>query len=99
MVAWPLTKISSWRVATIAFIKFASKEAIPRAILFAFREWPLAVAGGLWARPLPRNQSCNGLVVRRAARYAGAKARSRITCAAADGLGARAFDWDRCRSC
>ena len=87
--------------ATITgFIKFASKEAIPRAIPFVFRERPLAVVGGLWAGYFSRNQSCHGLAVRRGAWVAGAKAHSRVPRAAADGAGACAFHWDhhRCGS-
>src|ERR1043166_1743624 len=97
MVAWPLAKISSWRVATIAFIKFASKEAIPRATPFAFREWALALAGSFWARSFSRNQSCHGMAFCRGAGVAGAEACRRIPCAAADGGGPRALDWDHHR--
>jgi hypothetical protein len=65
-----------WKATTTAFIKSASKEAIPRAIPFAFRERALAVARGLWARHVSRHQSCHGMAVCRRARIAGAKARS-----------------------
>src|SRR5436190_1460200 len=47
--ASPLTKTFSWKATITGFIKFASKEAIPRAIPIVFRERPLAVAGGLWS--------------------------------------------------
>src|SRR6266567_8587520 len=99
--ASPLTKIFSWKATITGFIKFASKEAIPRAIPSAFRERPLAVAGGLWAGYFSRNQSCHGLAVCRGAGIAGAKADSRVQRASADGAGARAFDCDhhRCGSC
>src|SRR6266568_3646190 len=93
MAASHLTKSSSWKAVTTECIKFASKEAIPRAIHFVFRERPLAVAGGLWARSFSRDQSCHGMVVRCGAGVAGAKACSRISCAAADGAGACVFDW------
>src|SRR4029453_4267831 len=94
------TKISLSRATITGFIKFASKEAIPRAIPFVFRERPLAVAGGLWAWHFSRNQSCHGLAVRRGAWIAGAKTDSRVPLAGADGAGACAFDWDhhRCGS-
>src|SRR2546423_1936273 len=96
-VASPLTKTFSWKATITGFIKFASKEAIPRAIPIVFRERPLAVAGGLWAGYFSRNQSCHGLAVRRGPWIAGAKARGRIRCAAADRAGARAFDWNHHR--
>ena len=85
------------RATITGFIKFASKEAIPRAIPSAFRERPLAVVGGLWAGYFSRNQSCHGLAVRRGPWIAGAKADSRVPRAAADGAGARAFHWDHHR--
>src|ERR1041385_5807552 len=99
MVAWRLTKISSWRAATTEFIKFASKEAIPRATPFAFREGPLAMAGGLWTRHFSRDQSSDGMAVCRCTGIAGAEARSRISCAAADGARTRVVDWDHHRHC
>src|SRR4030095_6613860 len=89
-----LTKTFSWKATITGFIKFASKEAIPRVIPSAFRERALAVAGGLWAGYFSRNQSCHGLVVCRGAWIAGAKADSRVPRAATDGAGARAFHWD-----
>src|SRR5438045_9045942 len=97
MAASRLTKIFSSKATITEFITFASKEAIPRAILFVFRERPLAVAGGLWAGHVSRNQSRDGMVICRGARVAGAKARCRIPCAAADRAGARAFDWNHHR--
>src|SRR5438046_10689955 len=98
--ASPLTKTFSWKVTITGFIKFASKEAIPRAIPIVFRERRLAVVGGLRAGYFSRNQSCHGLAVRRGAWIAGAKARSRVPRAAARGAGARAFhrDHHRCGS-
>src|SRR5882762_9178134 len=98
--ASPLTKTFSWKVTITGFIKFASKEAIPRAIPIVFRERPLAVVGGLWAGYFSRNQSCHGMVVRRRPWIAGAKTDSRFPRAAADGAGARAVYWDhhRCGS-
>src|SRR3954454_15367124 len=92
--ASPLTETFSWRVTTTAFIKSASKEAIPRAIPSAFRERALAVARGLRARHVSRHQSCHGLAVCRCAWIAGAKASSCVPRAAADGAWARAFHWD-----
>src|SRR6266540_4312871 len=97
MAASPLTKPFSWRAATTEFIKFASKEAIPQAIHFVFREWPLAVAGGLWARTFSRDQSSDGLVICRCARVAGAETRSSASCAAADRAGARSVHRDHHR--
>src|SRR5436309_12323259 len=97
MAASPLTKTFSWKATITGFIKFASKEAIPRAIPIVFRERLLAVAGGLWAGQFSRNQSCHGMVVRRGAWIAGAKADSRVPRAAAHGAGARAFHWDHRR--
>src|SRR6266508_2903811 len=85
-----LTKTFSWKATTTGFIKFASKEAIPRAIPSAFRERALAVAGGLWAWHFSRDQPGHGMVVRRGAWIAGAKTNSRVSRAAADGAGARA---------
>src|SRR5437870_13651989 len=92
MAAWSLIKTFSSKATITGFIKFASKEAIPRAILFVFRERPLAVAGGLWAGHVSRNQPRHGLVVRRSPRVAGSKARGRVPRAAADCAGARAVD-------
>src|SRR2546428_2352200 len=86
--ASPLTKTFSWKVTITGFIKFASKEAIPRAIPIVFRERPLAVAGGLWAGYFSRNQSCHGLAVRCGSWIAGAKTDSRFPRAAAHGAGA-----------
>src|SRR5437667_6286088 len=96
-----LTKTFSWKAAITEFIKFASKEAIARPIPFVFRERPLAVAGGLWARSFSRDQSCHGMVVRCGVGVAGANARSRIPCVAADGARACAFNRDhrRRRAC
>src|SRR6266516_271259 len=85
-----LTKTSSWKAAITEFIKFASKGAIP----FVFRERALAVAGGLWAGSLSRDQSRNGMVICRRPRAAGTETRSRIPCAAANGAGARAIYCD-----
>src|SRR3954462_4720199 len=98
--ASPLTETFSWRVTITAFIKSASKEAIPRAIPSAFRERALAVARGLRARHVSRRQSCDGLAVCRCAWIAGAKASSCVPRAAAHRAWARAFDWDHhsCRS-
>src|SRR6266480_3311401 len=90
-VASPLTKTFFWKATITGFIKFASKEAIPRVIPIVFRERPLAVAGGLWAWYFSRNQSCNGLAVRRGPWIAGAKMDSRFPHAAAHGAGARAI--------
>src|SRR6266516_2451420 len=89
-----LTKTSSWKAAITEFIKFASKGAIPRAIPFVFRERALAVAGGLWAGSLSRDQSRNGMGIGRRPRAAGTETRSRIPCAAANGAGARAIYCD-----
>src|SRR5204863_736559 len=97
MAASPWTKTSSWKAATIAFIKFAWREAIPRAIPIVFRERALAVACGLWARHLSRDQSCHGMAVRRGAWIAGAKAGSGVPRVAAHGAGARVFHWDHYR--
>src|SRR5437667_6096931 len=97
MAASPLTRTFSSKATITGFIKSASKEAIPRAIPIVFRERPLAVVGGLWAGYFSRNQSCHGLAVRRGPWIAGAKARGRIRCAAADRTGARAFDWNHHR--
>src|SRR5438874_5193662 len=91
--ASPLTKTFSWKVTITGFIKFASKEAIPRAIPIVFRERPLAVAGGLWVGYFSRNQSSHGMAVCRRAWVAGAKARGGISRAAAHGAWARALDW------
>jgi hypothetical protein len=55
MAASRLTRIFSSKATITGFIKFASKEAIPRAILFVFRERPLALAGGLWAGHVSRS--------------------------------------------
>src|SRR5437762_3749324 len=95
--ASPWTKTFSWKATTIAFIKFASKEAIPQAIPSAFRERALAVARGLWARYFSRGQSCHGMAVRRGAWIAGAKARSGVPRVASNGAGARPFYWDHHR--
>src|SRR5438067_10965039 len=95
--ASPWTKTFSWKATTIASIKFASKEAIPRAIPIVFRQRALAVARGLWARYFSRGQSCHGLSVRRGAWIAGTKARSGVPRAAANGAGARVFHWDHHR--
>src|SRR5262249_8421714 len=95
--AWRLTKTFSWRATTIGFIKFALKEAIPRAIPFVFRERALAVAGGLWVGHCSRDQSCHGMAVRRRPRAAGTETRSGAPRAAADGIGACAFDRDHHR--
>src|SRR5438132_1185206 len=46
--ASPLTKTFSWKVTITGCIKFASKEAIPRAIPSVFRARARAVVGGLW---------------------------------------------------
>src|SRR5437016_5098291 len=94
MAASRLTRTFSSKARITGFIKFASKEAIPRASLFVFRERPLAVAGGLWAGHVSWNQSRDGMAICRGAGVAGAKARGRIACAAADRAGARAFDWN-----
>src|SRR6266568_9328224 len=94
MAASRLTRSFFSKATITGFIKFASKEAIPRAILFVFRERPLAVAGGLWVGHGSWNQSRDGMAICRGARVAGAKARGRIACAAADRAGARAFDWN-----
>src|SRR5207249_5070846 len=88
-VASPLTKTFSWKATITGFIKFASKEAIPRAIPIVFRERPLAVAGGLWAGHFSRDQSGHGLAVRRGSWIAGAKTDSRVPRAASDGAWAR----------
>src|SRR6266404_9225071 len=90
MAALHLTKTFSWKATTTGFIKFASKEAIPRAIPSAFRERPLAVVGGLWAGYFSRHQSCHGMAVRRGAWIAGTETCSCFPRAAADGAGARA---------
>src|SRR5436309_5670437 len=82
-----LTKTFSWKAAITEFIKFASKEAIPRAIPFVFREGALAVAGGLWAGRFSWDQSCHGMVVCCGARIAGTEARSSAPRAAANRLG------------
>src|SRR6476661_6224436 len=95
--ASPLTKTFSWKATITGFIKFASKEAIPRAIPIVFRERPLAVVSGLWAGCFSRNQSCHGLVVRRGPWIAGAKTDSGFPRTAADGAGACAFHWDHHR--
>src|SRR5438093_13663940 len=92
MAAWSLIKTFSSKATITGFIKFASKEAIPRAILFVFRERALAVAGGLWAGHVSRNQSRDGMAICRGARVAGARARGHIRCAAADRAGARGFE-------
>src|SRR6266496_2883599 len=89
-VASPLTKTFSWKATITGFIKFASKEAIPRAIPIVFRERPLAVVGGLWAGHFSRNQSCHGLAVRHGTWATGTETCSSVPCAAADGAGARA---------
>src|SRR5882724_6252397 len=93
-VASPLTKTFSWKATITAFIKFASKEAIPRAIPSAFRERALAVARGLWARYVSRHQSCHGMAVCRGARVAGAKALSGVPSLTTHCAWARAFHWD-----
>src|SRR5712671_4456671 len=90
MAGLHLTKTFSWKATITGFIKFASKEAIPRAIPIVFRERPLAVAGGLWAWYFSRDQSCHGLAVRCRPWIAGAKTDSRFPGAAAHGAGARA---------
>src|SRR6266487_2929669 len=93
-----LTKTFSWKAAITEFIKFASKEAIARPIPFVFRERPLAVAGGLWARSFSRNEPSDGMVVCRGARIAGTEARSSAPRAAANRPRARALHWGhRCR--
>src|ERR1051326_9582249 len=92
MAASPLTRSFSSKATITAFIKFASKEAIPRAILFVFRERPLAVVSGLWIGHVSRNQPRHGMAICRGTRVAGAKARGSISCAAADGARACAFD-------
>src|SRR6266513_1767156 len=89
-VASPLTKTFSWKATITGFIKFASKEAIPRAIPIVFRERPLAVAGGLWAWHFSRDQPGHGMVVCRGSWIAGAKTDSCFPRAAADGAGPRA---------
>src|SRR6266567_4470509 len=94
MAASRLTRTFSSKARITGFIKYASKEAIPRAILFVFRERALAVAGGLWARHFSRHQPRHGMAVRRGAGAAGTKARSGVPCAAADGAGTRAFHCD-----
>src|SRR5215475_5886330 len=91
-VASDLTKRFSLKATITVFIKFASKEAIPRAIPSVFRERPLAVAGGLWIGHVSRDQPRHGMAICRGPRVAGAKACGRLACAAADGAGARAFD-------
>src|SRR6266576_16020 len=96
--ASPLTKTFSWKATITGFIKFASKEAIPRAIPIVFRERPLVVVGGLWAGYFSRNQSCHGLAVRRGPWIVGAKTDSRVPGATADGAGARAVYWNYYRS-
>src|SRR6266853_798549 len=88
MAASRLTRTFSSKATITGFIKFASKEAIPRAIPIVFRERPLAVVGGLWAGYFSRNQSCHGLAVRRGPWIAGAKTDSRVPRAAAHGAGA-----------
>src|SRR5437867_12719620 len=92
MAVSPLTKTFFSKATTTGFIKSASKEAIPQAIPIVFRERALAVAGGLWARHVSRDQSCHGMAICRGTWPAGAKARSSVTGVAADGAGARAFD-------
>src|SRR5258708_7285915 len=89
-----LTKTFLSRAAIIEYIKFASKEAIPRAIPTVFRERAVAVAGGLRARSFPRSKPSNGMVICCGAWIAGAETRSRASCAAADRVGTRAFHWD-----
>src|SRR5436309_10569283 len=91
--ASPLTKTFFWKATITGFIKFASKEAIPRAIPIVFRERPLAVAGGLWARHFSRDQSGHGLAVRRGPWIAGAKTDSCFPRAAAHGAGSCAVYW------
>src|SRR5215467_16330726 len=91
------TKDSSSKATITAFIKSASKEAIPRAIPFVFRERPLVVAGGLWVGHFSRDQSCHGMVVRRCARTPGTKARGCFSRVATDGAGARAINCDHHR--
>src|SRR5256885_10522836 len=88
-VASPLTKTFSWKATITGFIKFGSKEAIPRAIPIVFRERPLAVAGGLWAWYFSRNQPCHGLAVRRGPWATGTETGSCFPRAAAHGAGAR----------
>src|SRR5438876_7374593 len=88
-VASPLTKTFSWKATITGFIKFASKEAIPRAIPIVFRERPLAVAGGLWAWHFSRDQPGHGMVVRRRSWAPGTETCSCFPRAAADGAGAR----------
>src|SRR6266404_1370601 len=98
IAAWSLIKTFSSKATTTGFIKCASKEAIPRAILFVFRERALAVAGGLWARHFSRHQPRHGVAVRRGAGAAGAEARSSVPGAAAYRVGARALHCDNhCR--
>src|SRR5213592_5069487 len=94
MAASRLTRTFSSKARITGFIKFASKEAIPRAILFVFRERPLAVAGGLWARHFSRHQPRHGVAVRRGAGATGAETRSSVPGAAAYRVGARALHWD-----
>src|SRR6476620_1190741 len=89
-----LMETFSWKATITAFIKSASKEAIPRAIPSAFRERALAVARGLWARHVSRHQSCHGLAVCRRTWIAGAKTRCCAACLTAHCIGARAFHWD-----
>src|SRR5205823_12808696 len=91
--ASPLTKTFSWKATITGFIKFASKEAIPRAIPIVFRERPLAVAGGVWAGYFSRDQSCHGLAVRCGSWIAGAKTDSPFPLAAAEGACACAVYW------
>src|SRR3954466_5383161 len=93
MAASRLTKTFFSKATITGFIKFASKEAIPLAILFAFRERPLAVAGGLWARHVSWDKPSDGVAVCCGARAAGAKTRSGVPRAAADCAGARAIHW------
>src|SRR5260370_3718408 len=89
-----LTKTFSSKATITGFIKFASKEAIPRAIPIVFRERPLAVARGLWAGRVSRHQSCHGLAVCRCARVAGATACGVVPGAAYNGAGPGTFHSD-----
>src|SRR5207247_10049937 len=90
-----LTKTFSWKAAITEFIKFASKEAIARPIPFVFRERPVAVAGGLWARSFSRNEPSVGMVVCRGARIGGPEAGSCAARSAGTRRRARALDWCR----
>src|SRR5438067_8335654 len=82
------------RAAIIAFIRSASKEEIRQAIRIAFRERPLALAGGLCARTFSRFEPSHGMALRCGAWAAGTETRSGASGVAADRTGPRAFHWD-----